>query len=150
VVWQDIAQELRAAAVPAQMPDAGALVPIIPLNSVYFIAVDSPDKAFLLAAFLNSLPLRVFACTIAERAKDAHFRFFSWTIGGLPLPRDWEHGARAAALISLSRDAHAQEGLARERIDELDAIVAGAYGLSAEAVQALAQFDAWLRPKAAA
>jgi hypothetical protein len=145
VVWQDIASDLHAAAIPARVPEAGCAVPVIPLNSVYFCAVASADDALLVAAYLNSLPLRVFARAIAERAKDAHFRFFAWTVGALPLPRGWRNGARAESLRALSREAHAREGIEPASQLELDRLVAEAFGLGESALAALADFDAWLR-----
>lgn len=145
VAWQDIAPDLHAAAIPARVREAGCDVPIIPLNSVYFAAVEDADAALLLAAYLNSLPLRVFARAIAERAKDAHFRFFAWTIGALPLPRAWRRGPRAAALLALSRDGHERESLDAERAAELDRMVGAAYGLDERDLATLARFDAWLR-----
>src|SRR5690606_21345762 len=109
VVWSDLASDLRAAAVPASVRTVtGLQLPAVPLNTVYFIAVSDPDEALLLAGILNSLPMRTFARTIAERAKDAHFRFFAWTIAALPLPRDWRTGPMADRVIALSRTAHAQ------------------------------------------
>ena len=85
------------------------------------------------------------ARAIAERAKDAHFRFFAWTIGALPLPRAWRRGPRAAALLALSRDGHERESLDAERAAELDRMVGAAYGLDERDLATLARFDAWLR-----
>src|SRR6476660_2354751 len=91
VVWRDIAQNLCACAVPDSVRgDSGCDVPVIPLNTTYFVSVPDAEAAMLLCAYMNSLPMRVFSRTCAERAKDAHFRFFAWTIGTLPLPRDWK------------------------------------------------------------
>ena len=149
VVWQDIAQDLRAVAIPARVREAGADVPIVPLNTTYFLPADSADAALLLAAYLNSLPLRVYARAIAERAKDAHFRFFAWTVGALPLPPGWDRGAHAGRLLALSRQAHQQESLDDTQTRQLDRIVGAAYGLGEGDLEVLAGFDAWLRGRPA-
>jgi hypothetical protein len=145
VVWSDLAADLRAAAVPPSVRCVtGIEAPIVPLNTVYFVATDALDEALLLAAYLNSLPVRVFARTIAERAKDAHFRFFAWTVGVLPLPRDWRTGGHTQRLLAIARAAHADGRIADAARSELDALVARSYGLDEDDVAHLQHFDAWL------
>jgi hypothetical protein len=145
VVWSDLAADLRAAAVPSLMRGvAGTMQPVIPLNSVYFIATSSTGDSLLLAAYLNSLPVRVFARAIAERAKDAHFRFFAWTIGVIPLPRDWRSNDQARELLSISAAAHRDGALPVRRRTRLDALVTSAYGIDAAGTDSLAAFDRWL------
>jgi hypothetical protein len=86
----------------------------------------------------------VFARAIAERAKDARFRFFAWTIGALPLPADWRTRVEAARLIELSRQAHACGALDESAARELNEGVARIYELTKADVEALSEFDAWL------
>lgn len=144
VVWRDIAETLHAAIVPDRVKgDDGGSVPVIPLNTVYFVSVPDHDTALLLAAYLNSLPLRVLARAAAERAKDAHFRFFAWTVGMLPLPADWTSNS-AHELRGIAIAAHEVGGIAPVQQARLDALVARAYGLDDQDVAALLQFDAWL------
>jgi hypothetical protein len=127
VVWSDLATELRAAAVPAAVRSAlGTHVPVVPLNSVYFIATDDNDHSLLLAAYLNSLPVRVFARTVAERAKDAHFRFFAWAVGTLPLPDGWRNGRTAERLIALSGTAHRRGTCLPQESAEMERLIAAA------------------------
>jgi hypothetical protein len=146
VAWQDLAATLEAVALPAHVRGpAGRDVPLIPLNTVYFIPTASAERALLLAALFNSLPLRTFARAIAERAKDARFRFFAWTVALLPLPLGWEQGIAAPALLRLSREAHEQGGLDAENELRLNRIVASLYGLLADDLEALERFDRWLR-----
>jgi hypothetical protein len=148
VVWSDLAADLRAAAVPAQVRNiAGIRTPVIPLNTVYFAATSSPDESMLLSAYLNSLPLRVFARAIAERAKDRHFRFFAWTIAVLPIPRDWRTNRHAAALTAIAQKAHVDGCMSLTQRMRLDDLVATAYGLSDELLLHLRVFDSWLRGK---
>jgi len=146
VVWPDLASDLRAAAVPARMrTSTGIDAPIVPLNTVYFIPVTSEADAHLIAAYMNSLPLRTFARAIAERAKDAHFRFFAWAIAMLPLPRNWRGSSIAPRLTEISRCAHRDGCIAPALARELDALVAQSFGLGADHIDGLAAFDAWLR-----
>jgi hypothetical protein len=145
VVWSDLATDLRAAAVPLSVRTAVGLdAPLVPLNTVYFIAAASDREALLLSAYLNSLPVRVFARTIAERAKDGHFRFFAWTVGILPVPRQWRAGPTADRLTDIARRARAGGGIDAAERAELDALVAAGYGIDRAGMTALAEFDAWL------
>lgn len=145
VVWSDLASDLRAAAVPASIRTVtGMDAPVVPMNTVYFIATPCDRVAHLLAGYLNSLPVRTFARAIAERAKDAHFRFFAWTIAVLPLPCGWQDGASAERVVGISRDAHRTRAIEPHVQVELDALIGGAYGLDAEEMESIAAFDAWL------
>lgn len=133
VAWHDLASSLNAVVLPA---------PVVALNTVYFIEADE-EVAHLLCAYFNSLPVRTFARAIAERAKDAHFRFFAWTIAMLSLPACWR-SFEARRLIEISECCHA-DGSTPDVLDELDQLVGRAYQLTRADMRALAGFDAWLR-----
>jgi hypothetical protein len=151
VVWSDLAGDLRAAAVPAVVRGVmGTRVPVVPLNTVYFVPTASAEESYLLTAYLNSLPVRVFARCIAERAKDAHFRFFAWTIGVIPLPETWRTDVHADRLSEIARMAHARGACPPRERAELDRIVGRAYGLSPRQLSDLRAFDCWLTTSPAA
>ena len=150
VAWHDLAETVKAVALPARVRSLGQDAPLIPLNTVYFIPARADDEALLLAALLNSLPVRTFARAIAERAKDARFRFLAWTMALLPLPPAWASGRAAETLLRISRDAHRAGAITADRQRELDLAVAGLYGLEPAELDALAAFDRWLRGEAAA
>lgn len=135
VAWHDLANTLKAVVVPAD---------VVPINTVYFIASDTAT-VHLLCAYFNSTPLRTYARCIAERAKDAHFRFFAWTVSMLPLPSCWR-SFEAKRLREISEAAHARHGIDDAMQRELDDIVARAYALTRADTRALNEFDAWLRP----
>ena len=144
VVWSDVARSLRAAAVPARMRAVtGIDCPVVPLNTVYFVATASHRESLLLAAYFNSTPVRTFARAIAERAKDAHFRFFAWTIAVVPLPAAWRCGRHAEPLLELSRRAHDNGAVTNDEQAALDEIVCAAYELSPDHRGAVRELDAW-------
>jgi hypothetical protein len=96
---------------------------------------------------MNALPLRVFARAAAERAKDAHFRFFAWTVGVLPLPRGWRE--RWTDVIGrVAGEAHDAGGLTPAQQSRLDAIVARAFDLTDADMHAMLAFDRWLSGQA--
>src|SRR5690606_30370922 len=145
VAWHDLAETVKAVALPARVRSLGRDVPLVPLNTVYFIAAPDDDAALLLAALLNSLPVRTFARAVAERAKDARFRFQAWTMSLVPLPPGWAASRGARTLLRVSRDAHRAGAITPARQRDLDLAVAGLYGLDSRDVEALAGFDRWLR-----
>jgi len=146
VAWHDLAENLNAVALPARVAGpTGRDVPIVPLNTVYFIPTATAEQAELLAAYFNSLPVRTFARAIAERAKDAHFRFLAWTIALIPLPAAWDQGPIAARLLRISRAAHRRQGISGDDEADLNAAVAAAYGLEPDDMHALLEFDRWLK-----
>ncbi|MGQ0813565.1 MAG: Eco57I restriction-modification methylase domain-containing protein [Gemmatimonadota bacterium] len=134
VAWHDLASTLNAVVLPAE---------IVAINTVYFISA-ADDVAHLLSAYFNSLPVRAFARAIAERAKDAHFRFFAWTVSMLPLPLAWR-SFECRHLHDISQAAHARGSIDDDAQAELDEIVARAYGLSRADLRHLRDFDKWLR-----
>jgi hypothetical protein len=143
LAWHDLANTLKAVVLPGAAPCHGQPRPLVLLNTVYFIALPD-EEAHLLAAYFNSLPVRVFARAIAERAKDAHFRFFACTIGMLPLPAAWR-SVHADELCQLSRSAHAAGHIDEDAQKSMDELIGAAYGLNGSAMHALRRFDRWLR-----
>jgi hypothetical protein len=147
IAWRDIATDLEVALLPARIRSLGTMRPLVALNTVYFIALEDERLAQALAALLSSLPARVFARAIAERAKDARFRFFAWTIATLPLPGGWDRAPTVDRLARLGERAH--EAAAREQPldevrEELDATALRLYGLDECSARALRAFDRWL------
>jgi len=146
VAWHDIAADLKAVALPARVAGLnGTPVPLVPLNTVYFAATGCDDDALLLAAYLNALPARVFARAVAERAKDARFRFQAWTLALLPLPPNWRHGRAAERMRRLSHEAHQKGCIHPAHRAELDQLAGQLHGLTPEDLSAMAGFDRWLR-----
>jgi hypothetical protein len=146
VAWHDLSDTLRAVALPDRVRSSlGQVGPLVTLNTAYFIPTASEDLALLLTAYLNSSPVRTFARAIAERAKDARFRFFAWTVAALPLPDDWASSRIAPALLDIARHAHERHGIAEADANRLDDLVAAHYRLRDAERAALNAFDRWLR-----
>lgn len=143
VVWRDISPGLEAALAPAD---------VVPLNTVYFIALADARRAAIIAALFNSAPLRAFAFALAERARGGWRRHFAWVIRLLPVP------ARIAAFVQGTEDPELLE-FARDfgRVDgntpgaalcqRFDEFVGACWGLSPGEIE---QLRAWQRGEEAA
>ncbi len=97
VVWRDLSPKLEAALAPAGM---------VPLNTVYFIALRDERRARLLAGLMNSAPMRAVAYALGERARGGWRRHFAWVIRMLPVPErfvDFVEGADDAGLLTIER-----------------------------------------------
>lgn len=82
VVWRDMGPMLEAAVADSES---------IPLNTVYFIGAKDSERAQVLAAVLNSAPLRGVARAVAERARGGWRRHLAWVMRLLPLPASLAH-----------------------------------------------------------
>lgn len=145
IAWHDLSDTLRAVALPARVPFDGVERSLIPLNTVYFLPAPNQESAILMAGLLNSLPVRTFARAVAERAKDARFRFFAWTVSTIPLPPAWRSHPAAREIRRISAAAHQAEGIGAGQQQRLDRAAAALYGLDADHAEAIQRFDAWLR-----
>lgn len=148
VAWRDIATDLEAVPLPARVHTLGTERPLVALNTVYFIAVDDDDASLALAALLSALPARVFARAVAERAKDARFRFFAWVVAALPLPKGWTEGGMLSELAELGERARRISGIDASLQSAIDETAARMLGLSPRHVAALRSFDEWLSGRA--
>jgi|GEM_PF-2369903 len=99
VVWRDIACDLTACFIPDPS--------VMPLNTVYYIPVQSEDEGYLLSAYLNAKPIREFCRLRAEHAQNDYRRYFAWLIGQIPWPFH-RHSAQGDVeqIIQLSRACH--------------------------------------------
>ncbi|MFO7894502.1 MAG: N-6 DNA methylase [Longimicrobiales bacterium] len=145
VAWHDLSDTLRAVALPAAVRSDGADRALVPLNTVYFLPTPDEEAGLLLAGLLNSLPVRAFARAVAERAKDARFRFFAWTLSTLPLPGAWREHAAAPEIRAISAAAHRARGIPPADQVRLDRAVGALFGLRPDDLEHLGRFDRWLR-----
>ena len=126
VVWADFGKRPRALVLEAG--DA-----TVPLNTCYVLACDDSCDAWALAALLNSRIAAAWLNAIAEPARGGYRRYLGWTVGQLPIPREWPEVrtllTRAAKAAAGGRDNGA-----------LDDAVCAAYRVGAEELAPLLDF----------
>jgi methylase of polypeptide subunit release factors len=133
VAWKDLSRGVAAAVLPDVVHVNEVAFPLVPNQTLYAIDAVSLDEAYAIAAILNSTIAGALLVGVAERAKDAHYRYFGRTMAALPWPdtrAEWD------ALVRLSRRAHQQRDVMRE----LDEVVARLYGVGADELAALQAF----------
>ena len=125
VVWADIGRTPAAAVLEAGDPT-------VPLNSCYVLRCENRDDALALAALLNGPLAAAWLRALAEPARGGYARFLAWTVGRLPLPREW---ARARELLAPlgERGVSADAPSAAELLDGALA----SYGLACDDVEPL-------------
>ena len=126
VVWGDLGRTPRAAVL-----SAGSAC--IALNSCYLARCPDLTDALALAALLNGPLAAAWLNAIAEPARGSWHRYLGWTVGLLPIPRDW-HRARTRLACLAERGQSVTSG-------ELWDAAVDVYGLSTAAVAPLA---AWI------
>jgi len=82
VVWKDVSRGIAAAMLRREMNG----LPLIPNQTLYALAATSLQEANALVALLSSTIVNALAVSVAERAKDFHYRYFGRTIARLPIP----------------------------------------------------------------
>jgi hypothetical protein len=90
VVWADMSRTPRAAVL-----ERGSNV--VPINSCYVVLTHDPAQAYALATWLNSPIAAAWLSALAEPARGGFRRLLGWTVGLLPIPRDWE---RAVGILA--------------------------------------------------
>jgi hypothetical protein len=90
----------------------------VPLNTCYVLACDDPVDAAALAALLNSPLAAAWLNAIAEPARGGYRRYLGWTVGLLPLPRNWNRAREILARASgADDDALTRAALRAYRLD---------------------------------
>jgi hypothetical protein len=125
VVWADMSRAPRAAVLPP-----GSTV--VPLNTCYVVRTRTLEEAYALAAWMNSPLSAAWLAALAEPARGGFRRLLGWTVGLLPIPRDWERATNLLAPLG-ARGAAGDAPATQEMLDAaLDAI--GARPSSVEAL----------------
>jgi hypothetical protein len=159
---QSLASPMTAVFAPLSVsfPRLGR-VPLVPLKTVYFIPAPTEDAGLVLAALLNSLPVRTYLMTYAERASGAYYRHLAWSVGLLPVPvpvalklatkhlATQQPTQKDTALLDKLRAASAQlhrvGGGDDALIEQVDVVSAELYGLTPDDVSKLREFVGFLR-----
>lgn len=130
VVWADIGRFPRAAVLEAGDRS-------IPLNTCYALRCPSNMDAYALAALLGSPLVAAWLSVLAEPAQGSCKRFLGWTMGCLPIPKQWDRYRKAFA--QLYEDA--RRGETPDHAEVFEKTIK-AYGVSADQVQALMEWTA--------
>lgn len=125
VVWADLSRSPRAAVLEANDPT-------VPLNSCYVVPTSSIDEAHALAAWLNGPIAAAWLAALAEPARGGFRRMLGWTVGLLPIPRDWDRAVEALAPCG-ARAARGDVPSAAELLD----VTLETLGVAAHDVEAL-------------
>lgn len=135
VAWKDLSRGMAAAVLPDVVHIRGTAVPLVPNQTLYSIDTASLEEAHLLSALLNSIVAGALLVSVAEQAKDAHYRYFARTVGAMPVPPIDVRSAIAARLIRAARRAmHDGDPSEGERL------VAAVYGVSDDELAILRRF----------
>jgi methylase of polypeptide subunit release factors len=138
VAWKDLSRGVAAAVLPDVVHVNEVAFPLVPNQTLYAIDAVSLDEAYVIAAILNSTVAGALLVSVAERAKDAHYRYFGRTVAMLPWPdptAEWER------LVRLSRRAHRPDQRRLEDVvSEIDQVVARLYGVTASELNTLRLF----------
>jgi len=127
VAWKDLSRGMAAAVLPDVVNAAGHALPLVPNQTLYMLDAVSLDEAWVIAAVLNSTIAGALLVSVAERAKDAHYRYFGRTVAAMPFPDtrpEWDRLVRAA----------------RKSTHDIDGIVARLYGVSEDELATLQEF----------
>lgn len=133
VAWKDLSRGVAAAVLPDVVHINGVAFPLVPNQTLYAVDAVSLDEAYAIAAVLNSTIAGALLAAVAERAKDAHYRYFGRTVAALPWPDVTSERER---LVRLSRRAHRGADVERE----LDEAVARLYGVDDAELERLRAF----------
>ncbi|HEX7831552.1 MAG TPA: N-6 DNA methylase [Thermoanaerobaculia bacterium] len=133
VAWKDLSRGVAAAVLPDVVHIQEQPVPLVPNQTLYAIDAVSVSEAYVIAAILNSTIAGALLVAVAERAKDAHYRYFGRTVAALPFP---ETTAEYDTLERLSRRAHRGVDVS----DDIDAVVARLYRVSQSDLRVLQEF----------
>jgi hypothetical protein len=153
VAWPELAKTIGALYLPAEYTNTVlGTVNLIPLQTAYLIPMDTEQKAYIMTGILNSLPVRSYFTSFAERARGAYFRHIAWTVSLLPLPEALnkmfeeryttganEHQSLLEDLAQISRKLHTgPDGRERRQLEaNLNEIVATIYNLDENDMRAL-------------
>ncbi len=130
VVWKDLSRGMAAAVLPDVVSIDGRAIPLVPNQTLYSVDASSLSEAHAMAALLNSTIADALLLCIAERAKDAHFRYFGRTVARIPAPRIELESDEWSRLVRAARHAH----------HEVDTVVASLYGVTGPELDILRRF----------
>jgi len=133
VAWKDLSRGFAAAVLPDVVHVNETAFPLVPNQTLYALDAVSLGEAYGIAAILNSSVAGALMVAVAERAKDAHYRYFGRTVAALP----WaDADPESDKLVRLSRRAHRGSDV----MEEIDEVVARLYGVTHAELAVLRRF----------
>lgn len=156
VAWQRLSNMLEAVYIPAYQENAlvGKCL-TIPIQTAYILPVDNETSGYITCAWFNSLPVRAYVASYAERARGAYFEHLSWVLGLLPVPeaiqgllksKDTKNGL-LLEMEKLSRELHSGPSKSDKQTMEerIDSIVCQLYAISdPDRIQAIREYADFL------
>lgn len=153
VAWRRLSKKMEALYLPKDYRDRALGVRrLIPIQTVYLIPTPRRKNAYILSALLNSLPIRSYIMSFAEKASGSFFEYVGWIVGLVPLPpylaevlegRLITIGHRERDLINrlvrISRQLHRNPNLPHLE-EQLSKVVARLYDLNDSEYNALEEY----------
>ncbi|HEX8410257.1 MAG TPA: N-6 DNA methylase [Thermoanaerobaculia bacterium] len=133
VAWKDLSRGMAAAVLPDVVHIDEQALPLIPNQTLYALDATTLDEAYVITAILNSTIAGALLVCVAERAKDAHYRYFGRTVAALPFPNP---AAEYDRLLRLGRRAWRGTDV----MEDIDAAVARLYGVAPDELATLREF----------
>lgn len=135
VAWQRVEKIITAVYISSKFKGERIVLD----NSVSFMTVANENAGYALSGVLNSSPVRVYVATYVLRTGAEYCNYLGWYMGVIPVP-DFVLNGQPNELVELSRKLHQAGEESKERIHELDDVVAGIYGLTAKELAAMQDF----------
>jgi type I restriction-modification system DNA methylase subunit len=140
VAWRELAPFLQAVLIPSEttivLGGSTFTRKIILKNKIYFLVESDDRKAVCLAAFLNSMPARVFLQSFSAKARGGWFFHYSWQVGLIPIPLNMIMDV----LNFLDINMPPVQG-------DLDKLVGSLYGLTTEQLEEMQNFHSTITSK---
>jgi len=135
---------------------------LVPLQTAYFIPVQTREDGLLMAGVFNSTPFKTLMMSFAVRARGAYFHYTAWIVGLGVIPvsartveESWRNhpGEPAASevlrnIVRLSRLLHGPVGpsIRTRRQQDLELAVAKAFHLTETEQRTLTEYYQFMRP----
>ena len=121
--WHELSRKMEAVYLPKTYNDQVLGVkPLIVLQTVYFISSKDTQFCLRMVTLFNSIPVRAFLKSFAERASGGYYRHISWTVGLVPLPK-------LAEDLPTNLD-----------VSKINETIANLYGLNADEITAITEY----------
>ncbi|HUP44403.1 MAG TPA: N-6 DNA methylase [Thermoanaerobaculia bacterium] len=122
VAWKDVSRGMAAVVLPESVVASGHTFPLVPNQTLYSVDAATLDEAYAIAGLLNSVVADALLQSVAERAKDDHYRYFGRTVAKVPFPLPGAGTDAWQTLIRSSRLAHRRGSALADHDDDVAAL----------------------------